>query len=177
MFYINQILGDKITNDKKIKDTTIKNTQSGEQKKSSGPHIVTNHPSGNLVISIGSKVDNKSSTSKKQYHENSESEVKQTAKYQKTKNAMNIVKTEDDLRYNNGIKLTEETNLYRLENKSTITQPSQYILMHYTHKYKIYWFSILINFFKNKYIINNHICIIVYIILILIIKWVIWHIY
>lgn len=124
MFYIHQLLGDKIANDKKIKDSTTKNTQSGDKKKSAVPHIVSNHPSGNLVISIGTKVDNKSSTTKKQYLENSETELKQTPKYQKTKNAMNIAKVEDDLKYNNGIKLTEETNLYRLENKSAIVQPS-----------------------------------------------------
>lgn len=126
MLSTQQLIGDKIANDKKIKDSTAKNSQSGDQRKSTVPHIVSNHPSGNLVISIGTKVDNKSSSSKNQYLEYSETEVKQTTKYQKTKNAMNIIKVEDDLRYNNGIKLTEETNLYRLDNKSTIIQSSQY---------------------------------------------------
>ncbi|KAE9535255.1 hypothetical protein AGLY_007988 [Aphis glycines] len=113
--------GDKIANEKKAKDSTIRNTQS-EDSRTSGPHIVTTHPSGNLVISIGTKVENRPA-SKKNYSEDSETEIKHPAKYQKTKNAMNIPKSEED-QSSNGLKVTEETNLYRVDNKSTIIKSS-----------------------------------------------------
>lgn len=113
------MLGDKITNDKKIKDSTTRTTP-GDQKKS-GPHIVTNHPSGNLVISIGTKVENKSLTNKKPYSD-SESEVKQITKFQKTKNAMNIPKAEDD----RTSKTTEKPSSPQVESNSTIINLSSY---------------------------------------------------
>lgn len=121
------VLGDKVTNDKKIKDSTTQNIPKDDQKKS-GSHVVTTNQSGNLVISIGTKVENKSSTNKKQSLEDSETEQKLTTKYQKTKNAMNINKAEDD-QLSNGIKITEETNLYRIENKNTTLKSSQYNLI------------------------------------------------
>lgn len=121
------MLGDKVTNDKKIKDSTTQYIPKDDQKKS-GSHVVTTNQSGNLVISIGTKVENKSSTNKKQSLEDSETEQKQTTKYQKTKNAMNINKAEDD-QLSNGIKITEETNLYRIENKNTTLKSSQYNLI------------------------------------------------
>lgn len=116
-------LGDKIANEKKAKDSTIRNTQS-EDSRISGPHIVTTHPSGNLVISIGTKVENRPA-SKKNYSEDSETEIKHPAKYQKTKNAMNIPKSEED-QSSNSLKVTEETNLYRVDNKSTIIKSSEF---------------------------------------------------
>lgn len=112
------MLGDKIANDKKIKDSISRNTPSGDQKKS-GPHIVTNHPSGNLVISIGTKVENKSTTNKKP-HPDSESEVKQITKYQKTKNAMNIPKAEDD----QTSKTSEKPSSPQAESNNTIIKSS-----------------------------------------------------
>lgn len=121
------MLDDKITNDKKIKDSTTQNISTEDQKKA-GLHVVTTNPSGNLVISIGPKVENNPSTSKKQSFEDFETEKKQITKYQKTKNAMNITKTDDD-QLSNGIKITEETNLYRIENKNTTIKSSQYNLM------------------------------------------------
>jgi hypothetical protein len=123
----NFVLGDKITNDKKNKDSENQNIPSDDHKKS-GHHIVTTNQSGNLVISIGTKVENKSSTSKKQGLEDSETEKKQTTKYQKTKNAMNTTKADND-QLSNGIKITEETNLYRIENKNTNMKSSQYKFM------------------------------------------------
>lgn len=105
-------------NEKKLKDSTSRNSQGGDQ--TSGPHVVSTHPSGNLVISIGTKVENKTSTSKKQ---SLESDVKQTAKYQKTKNAMNIVKSEDN-QSSNGLKIIQEPNLYQVENKNQTTKLS-----------------------------------------------------
>lgn len=116
-------LGDKIANEKKVKDSTIRNTQS-EDSRISGPHIVTTHPSGNLVISIGTKVENRPA-SKKNYSEDSETEIKHSAKYQKTKNAMNIPKSEED-QSSNGLKVTEEQNLYRVDNKSSIIKSSEF---------------------------------------------------
>lgn len=117
MIYILFILflGDKIVNEKKIKDSNPRNSPSGDQNKS-GPHIVSTHPSGNLVISIGTKIENKSSTSKKKYSEGSESETKQTTKYQKTKNAMNIPKAEDV----QTSKVIETPSLPQVESKNTI---------------------------------------------------------
>lgn len=117
------MLGDKIANDKKLKDSTSRNTQGGDQ--TSGPHVVSTHPSGNLVISIGTKVENKTSTSKKQSleREDLESEVKHMAKYQKTKNAMSIVKSED-YQSSNGLKIIQEPNLYQVENKNQATKSS-----------------------------------------------------
>lgn len=94
----------------------------GDQKRT-GPHIVTTHPSGNLVISIGTKIENKSFTNKKQCPGDSEIEVKHSAKYQKTKNAMNIVKTEDD-QSSNTLKIINEPNLHHIENKSAILKSS-----------------------------------------------------
>ncbi|XP_003244249.1 protein AF-10 [Acyrthosiphon pisum] len=113
--------GDKIASEKKVKDSTIRNAQS-EDLRVSGPHIVTTHPSGNLVISIGTKVENRPA-SKKNYSEDPETEIKHSAKYQKTKNTMNIPKSEED-QSSNGLKVTEEPNLYRVENKSTIIKSS-----------------------------------------------------
>jgi len=115
------MLGDKIA-DKKNKDFSPRNTASEDQK-TSGPHIVTNHPSGNLVISIGTKVENKSSTSKKHYL-NSETEVKQVYKCQKTKNTMNTVKTEED-QSSSTLKILEEPNLHCIENKSATKKTSE----------------------------------------------------
>ncbi|VVC38726.1 Hypothetical protein CINCED_3A021786 [Cinara cedri] len=114
--------GDKFVNNKKIKDTASRNTLTGDQRKT-GPHIVTTHPSGNLVISIGTKTENKSCTSKKQCFDDSETEVKHTARYHKSKNAMSIVKSEDD-QSSNDLKVIEEPNLHHVENKSTIIQSS-----------------------------------------------------
>lgn len=105
-------------NEKKLKDSTSRNSQGGDQ--TSGPHVVSTHPSGNLVISIGTKVENKTSTSKKQ---SLESDVKQMAKYQKTKNAMNIVKFEDN-QSSNGLKIIQKPNLYQVENKNQTTKLS-----------------------------------------------------
>ncbi|KAL5237360.1 hypothetical protein ACI65C_004770 [Semiaphis heraclei] len=113
-------IGDKIANEKKIKDST-RNTQS-EDLRVSGPHIVTTHPSGNLVISIGTKVEI-TSANKKSYSDDSDTETKHSAKYQKTKSSMNIPKSEEDQR-SSGLKVTEEPNLYRVENKSTIIKSS-----------------------------------------------------
>lgn len=115
------LLGDKIANHKKIKDVTIRNTQSEDQ--TSGPHIVSTHPSGNLIISIGTKVENRTSTSKKQSLEDSETEVKQSTKYQKTKNAISITKSEDG-QSSNGLKIVQEPNLYHIENKNQTTKSS-----------------------------------------------------
>lgn len=117
-------LDDKIAIDKKVKDLSPQNLHS-EDKKKSGPHIVSNHPSGNLVISIGTKVESKSSTNKKQFLEDSETEVKQQAKYQKTNNAMSIVKTEDN-QSSNTLILIEEPNLNCSENKSVTIKTSEY---------------------------------------------------
>lgn len=113
-------VGDKIA-DKKYKDLSPRNIS--EDQKRSGPHIVTNHPSGNLVISIGTKVENKSSTSKKHYL-NSETEVKQISKCQKTKNTMNTVKTEEN-RSSSTLKILEEPNLHAVENKSATSKTSE----------------------------------------------------
>lgn len=115
------MLGDKIANDKKVKDSTTRNTQGGDQI--SGPHVVSTHPSGNLVISIGTKIENKTSISKKQSLEDLKSEVKQTAKYQKTKNPMSVVKFEDD-QSPNGLKIVQEPNLCQGENKNQTTKTS-----------------------------------------------------
>jgi len=112
---------DKIANDKKIKESIPRNTQNEDQE-SSGPHVVTTHPSGNLIISIGTKVENNSSTIKKQNIEDSETEVKPTIK-QKTKNAMNMIKSEDN-QNSNDLKITEEPNLYNVENSSSTIKPS-----------------------------------------------------
>lgn len=101
----------------------------------SGPHIVTTHPSGNLVISIGTKVENRPA-SKKNYSEDPETEIKHSAKYQKTKNAMNIPKSEED-QSSNGLKLTEEATLYQVENKSTIIKSSEFNIFYEYLKYKI----------------------------------------
>lgn len=97
--------------------------QSSDQ--SAGPHIVSTHPSGNLIISIGTKVENKASANKKKQciDDDSEGEVKHPTKYQKTKNAMNIMKSEDD-QYSSRIKIIEEPNLHRVENKNTIIKSS-----------------------------------------------------
>jgi len=62
---------------------------------------------------------------KKNYPENSEIEIKQSAKYQKTKNAMNIPKSEEE-QSSNGLKAIEETNLYHVENKSSIIKSSEF---------------------------------------------------
>lgn len=99
------------------------NTHSGEPR-ISGPHIVSTHPSGNLVISIGTKAENRTS-SKKNYLEDPETETKQLAKYQKTKNAMNIPKSEED-QSSNSLKKIDVPNLYRVENKSTIIKSSEF---------------------------------------------------
>jgi len=123
IFTIKYYSGDKIASEKKVKDSTIRNAQS-EDLRVSGPHIVTTHPSGNLVISIGTKVENRPA-SKKNYSEDSETEIKHSAKYQKTKNAMNIPMSEED-QSSNGLKVTEEPNLYRVENKSTIIKSSEF---------------------------------------------------
>lgn len=95
------LLDDKIAIEKKVKDFSIHNTQS-EDKKKSEPHIVTTHPSGNLVISIGTKtetirtkVENTSSACKKTFSEVSET-VKQPYKYQKTNSLMNVTMSEND---------------------------------------------------------------------------------
>lgn len=102
---------------------TTHNTQSEEQRKSE-PHIVTNHPSGNLVISIGTKVENRSSTSKKQYLGESETEEKHSTKYQKTKDSsMNIPKSEVNQTSNN-LKIIDEPNLHHIENKCSTIQSS-----------------------------------------------------
>lgn len=138
------LLGDKIANDKKVKDLiTQKNMESDDQ--SSGPHIVTTHPSGNLIISIGTKVENKASTTnKKQNLNDSEGEVKQPAKYQKTKIAMNMRKSEDN-QSSNRLKGTEDPNLPRVENKNTIMKSSKFdIIFKVSNKYcKIYTFIFL----------------------------------
>jgi len=76
-----------------------------------------------LVISIGTKVEIKSAN-KKSYSDDSDTETKHSAKYQKTKNAMNIPKSEED-QNSSGLKVTEEPNLYRVENKSTIIKSSK----------------------------------------------------
>jgi len=111
------LLGDKIVNDKNVKDlTTQKNIQSEDQR--SGPHMVSTHPSGNLIISIGTKIENKSVTNKKQYVDDSDGELKHPAKYQKTKNAMNMVKSEDN-QSSTRLKVIEIPNLHRVENKNT----------------------------------------------------------
>lgn len=79
-----------------------------------------------MVISIGTKVENKSSTCKEPCVENFETEIKLSPKYQKNKNAMNIVKTEDNQSPNSLIKIVEEPNLYCVENKSLVIKPSKY---------------------------------------------------
>lgn len=106
-----------------IKDSASRNTPAGCDQRRTGPHVITTHPSGNLVISIGTKSENKSSATKKQCLDDSETEVKHIAKYQKTKNAMNIVKSEDD-QSSNGLKVIEEPNLHHVENKSSIIKSS-----------------------------------------------------
>lgn len=116
--YSYSLPGDKIANDKKIKDSTTRTTPSDQKK--SGPHIVPNHPSGNLVISIGTKVDKFSSNKKP--HSDSESEVKPFTKYQKTKNAMNIPKAEDD----RTPKTTEKPSSPQVESNTTIINLSLY---------------------------------------------------
>lgn len=116
-------LGDKFSSDKKVKDSPSEDMHS-EDKKKFGPHIVTTHPSGNLVISIGTKVESKTSTTKKQYLEDSETEVKQQTKYQKANNAMNIVKTEDNQSSSN-LNIVEEPNLFHVENKSLTLKSSK----------------------------------------------------
>lgn len=109
--------GDKITNDKNVKDlTTQKNIQSEDQR--SEPHVVSTHPSGNLIISIGKKVENKVLANKKQYVDDSDGEMKHPAKYQKTKNALTIVKSEDNQSLT-PLKVIEIPNLHRVENQST----------------------------------------------------------
>lgn len=124
--------GDKIASEKKVKDSTIRNTQI-EDLRVSGPHIVTTHPSGNLVISIGTKVENRPG-SKKNYSGDPETEIKHSAKYQKTKNAMNIPKSEED-QSSNSLKVTEEPNLFRVENKSTIIKSSEFNIFKNIIKY------------------------------------------
>lgn len=96
--------------------TTQKNTQSEDQR--SGPHVVSTHPSGNLIISMGKKVENKALVNKKQYVDDSDGEVKHPAKYQKTKNAMHMVKSEDN-QSSTRLKVIEIPNLHRVDNKST----------------------------------------------------------
>lgn len=79
-----------------------------------------------MVISIGTKVENKSSTYKESCIENFETEIKLSPKYQKTKNPMNIVKTEDNQSPNSLINIVEDPNLYCVENKNLVIKPSKY---------------------------------------------------
>lgn len=79
-----------------------------------------------MVISIGTKVENKSSTCKEPCVENFDTEIKPSPKYQKTKNAMNIIKTEDNQSSNSLINIVKEPNLYCVENKSLAIKPSKY---------------------------------------------------
>lgn len=115
--------------EKKGKDLPIKDTQSGDQKKFE-PHIVTTHPSGNLVISMGSKsdaaktkVENTTSTSKKSCSKDLEIS-KPAPKYQKTNNEMNVEASDED-QISKGLKITEKPNLSHVDNNSTIIKSSE----------------------------------------------------
>ncbi|XP_050426553.1 protein AF-10-like [Adelges cooleyi] len=107
---------DKTVNEKKIKELSFPNIPSNERNKSQ-PHIVSTHPSGNLIISIGAKPQTITSGIKNLHSNDLESG--NPTKYQKMDSVMSTDKPKKN-QNSEVLKIVEEPNLSRMENANTI---------------------------------------------------------